>query len=399
MLGTVGLKSAIDGPIRYRMFAGIDVAAGIAESQKETSYKSNLFGTGYSGKGKLSIGCSYKGCIWSKWVESIDYWRDWCNDIAIRLQNEEIDTTKIFEGALVPEVINERPAVVPYGIEWPVDMELVNDKSILVMREENYCPIYTIDIKISDYNESGSIRFSVVNEEIHEEYELHISDKGYEFRTIKPTGLMIKKGTREYRVTEFFKEFPPLIKFVDQSMLEGNLLVKINAVPPAFNRERIQIWDWTGINLRKESQGIIRDSQSIQYRVIQKLVSANRFCVVFDDDSAGEIADVVGIIEGKDKITFQFYHCKYAREDNPGARVADLYEVCGQAEKSVKWCQNPPLIIDRLIKRENLRVQSNATRFEVGDMRKLKEIKKNVFIPVKCRNIYCSTRNRFYCFI
>ncbi len=31
-LGTVGLNSGIDGPVRYKMFAGVDVAEGIAES-------------------------------------------------------------------------------------------------------------------------------------------------------------------------------------------------------------------------------------------------------------------------------------------------------------------------------------------------------------------------------
>lgn len=60
MLGIVGLKSALDGPIRYKMFAGIDVGNGISESQKETSIKSNLFGVGYQGNGRTSIGCSYK---------------------------------------------------------------------------------------------------------------------------------------------------------------------------------------------------------------------------------------------------------------------------------------------------------------------------------------------------
>ena len=32
MLGTVGLNSAIDGPIRYKMFAGIDISQGITEA-------------------------------------------------------------------------------------------------------------------------------------------------------------------------------------------------------------------------------------------------------------------------------------------------------------------------------------------------------------------------------
>lgn len=63
MFATVGLNSAIDGPIRYKMFAGIDIAQGLSEAQKENCIKSNLFGVGYDGKGKVSIGCSYKGTI------------------------------------------------------------------------------------------------------------------------------------------------------------------------------------------------------------------------------------------------------------------------------------------------------------------------------------------------
>lgn len=58
MLANVGLNSAINGPIRYKMFTGIDIVGAISESQKGNSYKSNLFGMGYDGNGKVSIGCS-----------------------------------------------------------------------------------------------------------------------------------------------------------------------------------------------------------------------------------------------------------------------------------------------------------------------------------------------------
>lgn len=378
MLGTVGLKSAIDGPIRYRMFAGIDIANGITESQKETSFKSNLFGVGYDGKGKVSIGCSYKGRIWSRWVESIEYWMNWCNDIATRLQDDEINTSKIFEGALVPEIINERPSSIPYGIEWPIDLDLINDNSILITHGPNDYPIYTMDIKLSDHNESGPIRFSVGNNEVSEEYELLISNRHYEFKTVKSTGLMIRRSKHDYKMAEFFNEFPPRVKFADQSMLEGNLLVKVTAASPVFNKEYIHVWNWNGIDIHKESQGIERDKQSIQYRVIQNLKSTDQFDVIFDDDDAGEVADVVTITDKMDEIHIQFYHCKYAHGENPGSRVADLYEVCGQAEKSIKWCQEPSAIIDRLMKRESSRVQSGGTRFEVGSLRKLREIKNKM---------------------
>ncbi len=72
-MASVGLRTAINGPIRYKMYAGIDIASGISDSAAGNSTKSNIFGTGYNGNGKVSIGCSYKGTIWSKWVETIDF--------------------------------------------------------------------------------------------------------------------------------------------------------------------------------------------------------------------------------------------------------------------------------------------------------------------------------------
>ena len=92
MLGTVGLRSAINGPIRYRMFAGVDIKDGVAEATKARSTKSNLFGVGYNGRGRVSIGCSYKGKIWSKWIEDINYWKRWCDEIAEKLSDNSIDT-------------------------------------------------------------------------------------------------------------------------------------------------------------------------------------------------------------------------------------------------------------------------------------------------------------------
>ena len=95
MMASVGLRTAINGPIRYKMYAGIDIASGISDSAAGNSTKSNIFGTGYNGNGKVSIGCSYKGTIWSKWVETIDFWREWCDNILEKILDESINT-KIF---------------------------------------------------------------------------------------------------------------------------------------------------------------------------------------------------------------------------------------------------------------------------------------------------------------
>lgn len=380
MLGTVGLLTAIDGPIRFKMFAGIDVVTGISESLKQNSFKSNLFGVGYNGKGKVSIGCSHKGRIWSRWVENIPYWISWCDEIGADLLNESIETKNILSGALIPEVITERPASRPYGIEWPQDLDIVLEDRIEFNRTNKSYPYHAMDIDLLSPSDVGNISFKVGNEEIEEHFELRISDSDFLIVTTKAMGLTIQVGKSSYRLSEFFKAHPPRIKFVDQSSLEGNILVKVSSVPPAFNRDNITALDWTGTNIQNESQTKARDPQSIQYRVIHNLIQEDVYEVIFDDDGSGEVADVITIKENDNEIKFGFYHCKFSSESKPGARVDDLYALCGQAEKSIKWCGDTRGIIDRLIKRENDRKKNGGTRIEIGSLQKLREIRNKLRI-------------------
>ena len=385
MFATVGLNSAIDGPIRYKMFAGIDIAQGLSEAQKENCIKSNLFGVGYNGKGKVSIGCSYKGTIWAKWVKTVDFWIGWCDEIADKILNPNIDVSHVLEGALKPIVIKERPKVVPYRIDWPIELDICCDETVEIELPFKNVPIYMVEIRLLNYNENGNLTFYIGNSDFKEVFELIIEENEFHFIKTKSDDAKIIFKNKSMSLIDFFNEYPPTIKFVDQSTLEGNLLVKLNMGVTQFNRQNIIKWDWSGTNIRKESQGDKTEKDSIQYKVIETLKSNTDYCVIFDDDNPGEIADVIGIKEKDDLVLFEFYHCKYAHGGLPGSRVSDLYEVCCQAEKSVVWMQDSSKIIERMIKRENDRLRTGKpTRFEKGDMKKLKELKNKMrFYPSK----------------
>ena len=141
---------------------------------------------------------------------------------------------------------------------------------------------------------------------------------------------------------------------------------------PAINFPSTDItaWDWAGIDIRKESQGLNKNPDSIQHRVIAKIKATNRYCLIFDDDGSGEVADVIAIREDESskKLIFELYHCKYSMDTKPGARVKDLYEVCGQAEKSIKWVKDSQALLKHLKKRDKLRIEKKgASRYEQGD--------------------------------
>lgn len=148
-----------------------------------------------------------------------------------------------------------------------------------------------------------------------------------------------------------------------------------------MDKDCIEQWDWNarGVDISVESQGQDKKSNSIQHSVIQWLKDKEIYDVIFDDDNAGEIADIVTIKILEERIQFEFYHCKYSHRKQPGQRVSDLYEVCGQAEKSVEWKQDMINVVDRMIKRENDRINSGkVSRFEIGDFETLKEVKNRL---------------------
>ena len=388
MFATVGLNSAIAGPIRYKMFAGVDVATGLSEATQSNVTKSNLFGVGYSDGNKISIGCSYKGTIWAKWVETIDYWKKWCDQNALKVLDSNISVSDVLKNALVPEVVTARPPVVPYSIEFPIEIDL-ND-SVYVKSKILEFPLYQMDIVLTVADETSPLTFFVGNDQIREDFALLIDStkpNGYSITRNSGSTLSIVIGRKEQPLTDFFLEYPPLIRFVDRSSLEGNLLVKLGESHLLFPSQNVIQWNWEGTDIKKESQGKNKSADSIQYRVIQALKTTDGYCLLFDDDDSGEIADVIAIKEDEvnKSFVFELYHCKFSTEVRPGARVADLYVVCGQAEKCVKWVQNTQGLIARLKKRENDRTNNGQdTRFEKGDMQLLHIIgKKLKFYSVK----------------
>ena len=100
--------------------------------------------------------------------------------------------------------------------------------------------------------------------------------------------------------------------------------------------------------------------------------SAPDYDVVFNDDETNEAADVVAFKIAGDDLLIHFFHCKYSQEATPGARLKDLYEVCGQAQKSVFWKGDVEHLFDHLrLRDEQWLARENVSRFEKGDPAKL----------------------------
>lgn len=121
-----------------------------------------------------------------------------------------------------------------------------------------------------------------------------------------------------------------------------------------FSVDRLKVFDWSGVDLSKESQGEYPyKTDSIQYSFAQEL--KKRFDIVYDDDGSGEIADLIGINVEQYAYDGHLYHLKFAMGGKTSSRIDNFYAVCGQAEKSLKWCEseNRKKFGDRLLARIN----------------------------------------------
>lgn len=107
---------------------------------------------------------------------------------------------------------------------------------------------------------------------------------------------------------------------------------RISAAAGPFDPGRLVVRDWKGTDRHRESRGSANHLDSIQSRMLVDL-AADDWGVLLDDDGPGEAADIVALHARDGVLAIRLLHCKYAGGE-PGARIGDLYEVCGQAQKS-----------------------------------------------------------------
>lgn len=134
------------------------------------------------------------------------------------------------------------------------------------------------------------------------------------------------------------------------------------------------------VDLLKESQGVQPDikKDSIQYKVIQKQVEGD-YDIVYDDDNAGEIADVITLKLIDNEIHVELYHLKFAHEGKVTSQIANFYEVCGQAQKSANWkYKEPEEMLNHLLRRETKRSKggNECSRIYKGTHERLVEMMK-----------------------
>lgn len=379
ILLTLGLTETQRKPIRYAMFMGSDIVEQITEAARRNRIKNNLFGQGYTLAGKATMGCSAKGRIWSHDATSdFSEWIDWCHEIGRKLLDETILTDAFIRNLVRPRPVTARPDKPPIAIEWPDYFIQRLEDRVDITIGTTPIPFRDCGIELDDHASQGPLKFTVRSALSSAHFELEIDAAGARYRQTAGDPATVRIGSQSHPLADAFKQDPPPIYFADGDMLMDNELFVLpeEGERRAFDLAKIEVGNWTGINIRKESQGEAKDANSIQRRVIDRTIeSTEGYEIVFDDDGPGEAADVVAMRLVGERLKVHLFHCKYSGADIPGSRIEDLYAVCGQAQKSIRWREYPRSFLRHLQKRESDRTKSGRpSRMEKGSVSMLNSI-------------------------
>lgn len=388
-LQNVGLKEFLNRKIRFTMRVGTDIQEALSIAEQRRGEKAFVFGTGYENGEKVTLGCSYKGRIWSYLRHDLKGFIEWCKNVGRKLIDENIDPNQVLRDTLIPEIITEIPHIFPTHIDWDDNFYDLTESKINIDINGNFNFAYC-SLNLINANDNGDINFeiSTPNGSAAFRKELFIDNQdGNQIANFRITKLDSVQsnftiGSKTIDFLEYLNANPPIVWFADGSALQGNEYVQLKHVIQPYPIDKLIDWNWEGIDISKEAQGVNPiATDSIQYRVIKELLACD-YDIIYDDDYSGEIADIITIKELEDEINVQFYHLKFAKDGEISTRIDNFYEVCGQAQKSIHWKHKSGVeFFQHLLRRETkVRNGNERSRLEKGtklDLERLLGIAKN----------------------
>ena len=328
------------GAISFTQYFGSNVTEGLNRIESAKSNLSNLAGLGYDNGEKVIWGCAQKkGKIWSVNSGPISDWSAWAKTAWDKVTNGDVDEANITRDFLRPERIAEPYTEYAIAIQWGEHIQAEPEDRVMVLFGNAEVPLYLVDIQIVSQGVGQSYHIAISSDIFESVYEFTIDESlhgGFAYQILEGDQVLIRRGGGTAKpIEEYLQSDPWIIQYVDGSFSYNCFLIKLPPTAGEFEAEQIDCWDWHGIDIKKESMGKTRETGTVQWRSFEQV--EEQYDVIVNDDGRGEAADLVGLKIADDEIHLGLIHCKYSESKKPGARIKDLYEVCGQAQKSIRW--------------------------------------------------------------
>ncbi len=376
---------------RYSRLSGADVTTELTRWKSEgRCQKSDFVGIGFRDGFPVSIGASVKGKIWSPArVGNIKEWTEWSKNIGRLITDKNINSNQLLEdSAKKIEIKNYPDNMVVLAADWADNIFRNIYKITIEDKGKDPTLLSEASIKFLSFKGNES-KFNFITYEITIPFTIELGgEKGHKVIGLDDSEIIVE-GLKSKPLTlkEFFQENPPTMFLINGCTISGCIHTDygecdIQIIPD----DCIEPLIWSGVDYTIESLYKSSESRenSIQEYMMQHLLQKGA-TIVFNDDNAGESADIVAIFLSDEEVKFEMVHCKYSKAVK-GARKTDLYEVCGQAIVSLRYKWKPEELLKHMQRRNGAGVLKNR-RFYHGQVSDLDRVKN-------CLK-YCDVKFRF----
>jgi superfamily II DNA or RNA helicase len=378
------------GAISFTQYFGSNVTDGLSLIEKSQSSLSNIAALGYESGERVIWGCSQrKGKVWSpRKGGSVTDWCEWAKKAWDKIFHSEIDLDNLTRNFLRPVPLLAPHTEHPISAQWGEYLLTSYEDKVDFHFGDKSAHLYLVDLKTDGVFDDGSVRLILSIENVSSEYKLvllgDIQGKRYDYQLTNGPEVFIRRGeTEPVSLSTYMENDPVLIYYADGSFSYNAYIVHVTQAVGLFDSTEIISFDWTGTNIRKESMGYLRDENSIQWKWFDHI--QHQYDVVINDDGSGESADLVALKIHENSIQLTLVHCKFSGSDEPGARLKDLYEVCGQAQRSIRWKHlNFKYLYEHIKHRQDLWRMKGYSRFLKGNIKDLAAIRDRArAMPIK----------------
>lgn len=381
----------------YKQLLGSQAQLSVLPSDKFSYTRGHSFGGAYDTvlKKSVMLGVSTSSKVWTLTDNKIKYFVEWCAGIARKVGDPEMDKlTSPLSDLDTGKIVEEFPDIPLFFADWD-HAQYGRNTSIVFLDPDNEVVeealLISCELKVvAQLNSMVTLEISKNSVKSKVEYKLKPKATfGYADDTQHT--IAISRGN-SFGSTDAFlailNENPVNLFFEDLSKLVGRVYFPFDSENHriiADGQILAHAWPAT-VDVRKEfyteAEKAANPSNSVPLRSIHDYIidlAIADYDVVFYDHGSLEIADVIGMKKGK----VQFWHCKKQSGDQPNCSVEDIYEVCGQAVKSVNWA-NRSLLLKQMIERADRNNSKNKIRKgTLAEAKAILESFDNPVIPVE----------------
>ena len=357
-LFSVGMRNRAHGTRAeaYRMISGSGVHDAIQKSDGQLFHRGHVFGRAMSPDGLVTIGVSSLSKVWRSDSTQIPALVDWCADLAQKIASDApVVTDSGLDFLDAGQDLSSIPATPVIAADWNEDvykngpiLSYADLDGVATQRS-----ILDFDLAVDrTRTDQAAIYVKLCGPQgfmTGLKFEASPFPKLEYLDDQQPRLTIERKGTA-LDLIKYLDSRPLRFHFADGSVLEGNQFFEApeqDAV--SFDDGQMIGIDWQhhNVNIRAEF-GPQQAPQISIHEWLRNYLLAQDFEIVLYDHGTGECADFVTVkLNAECSTEIGLYHCKGSGGQAAGDRVDDVYEVCGQAVKSVLW-RNKKRILDKV---------------------------------------------------